>query len=121
MQIVEDQVGSPTWTYRLAIQISALINANAIGTYHATSEGYCTRYDFARYIFDKLKIKVKLNPCRMEDYPQAANRPLNCILENRLLKKQGINVMPEWQQDVDIFLDRFGKEMVKNAKSAKRK
>ncbi|MBW1802244.1 MAG: dTDP-4-dehydrorhamnose reductase [Deltaproteobacteria bacterium] len=121
LKIVEDQVGSPTWTYRLAIQIRTLIKANAIGTYHATSEGYCTRYDFARYIFDKLKIKINLTPCRMKDYRQVANRPSNCILENRLLKKQAINVMPDWQQDVNIFLDRFGKEMVKNAKSAKRK
>ena len=117
LKVVEDQFGSPTWTYRLALQIKELIKNNAKGTYHATSEGYCSRFEYAEYVLKKLKVKVSIKPCTINDYPQPAERPVNCILENRLLKKQGINIMNDWKEDVDIFLDQFGKELVKNAKA----
>ena len=71
----------------------------------------------AKTIFKKLKIKTTLEPCRLADYPQVAKRPLNCILENRLLKKQGLNLMPEWEEDVITYLNQFGKELVKSAKA----
>ena len=119
LKVVTDQFGSPTWTYRLALQIKELIKHDAKGTYHATSEDYCTRFEYARHILGKLKIKTKLEECGMDDYPQAAARPANCILENRLLKKQGINIMPEWKKDVDAFLGQFGGELVKRAKAGK--
>ncbi|MDY7034726.1 MAG: dTDP-4-dehydrorhamnose reductase [Thermodesulfobacteriota bacterium] len=117
LKVVEDQFGSPTWTYRLAQQIKELIKNNAKGTYHATAEGFCRRFEYAEYVFKKLKIKVSIKPCSLEDYPQPAKRPINCILENRLLKKQGINIMNDWKEDVDMFLDQYGKELVKRAKA----
>jgi len=120
LKVVNDQVGSPTWTYRLALQIKELIKHDAKGTYNATSKGYCSRYEYARYVLKKLKVKRSLKPCSLRDYPQPAKRPANCILENRLLKKQGINVMPDWKKDVDIFLDRFGDELIGQAKAGDR-
>ena len=118
LTVVNDQYGSPTWAYRLALQIRELIKSNAKGTYHATSEGYCTRFEYTRYVLKKLKIKKSLEPCRLSDYPRPARRPINCILENRLLKKQGINIMPDWEKDIDIYLERFGKDLIKRAKAA---
>jgi len=115
--VVNDQYGSPTWTYRIALQIKELLERDAKGTFHATSEGYCTWFDFAKTIFKALKIKATLEPCRLADYPQAAKRPLNCILENRLLKKQGLSVMTEWEEDVLTYLNQFGEELVKAAKA----
>ena len=53
----------------------------------------------------------------MNDYPQAAKRPANCILENRLLKKQGLNIMADWKKDLDTFLERFGEKLIKQAKA----
>lgn len=120
LKVVNDQFGSPTWTYRLALQIKDLIKNDAKGTYHATSEGYCTRFEYAQHVLKKLKVKVSLEPCRMNDFPQAAKRPTNCILENRLLKKQGINIMPNWKKDVNTFLDQFGQDLIKQAKAKKR-
>lgn len=119
IKVVKDQFGSPTWTYRLALQIKELIKNDAKGTYHATSEGYCNRFDFARRVFKKLRLKLTLEPCSMNDFALAAKRPTNCILENRLLKKQGIHIMREWQEDLDEFLRQFGKELVKKAKAGK--
>jgi dTDP-4-dehydrorhamnose reductase len=116
LKVVDDQFGSPTWTYRLGLQIKELIRNDAKGTYHATSEDYCSRFEYAQYILKKLKFKAPLEPCSTADYPQIAKRPRNCILENRLLKKQGIDKMVEWKRDVDVFLDRFGKDLMKQTK-----
>jgi dTDP-4-dehydrorhamnose reductase len=117
LKVVNDQFGSPTWTYRLAHQINELIKVDAKGTYHATSEGYCSHLDWARLVFKTLKIKVKLEPVSLNDYPHDAERPVNCILENRLLKKQGICFMPEWEKDLETYLEQFGGELVKEAKA----
>jgi len=117
LKIINDQFGSPTWTLSVARQIKELLKRDAKGTFHATSEGYCTWFDFTKIIFKKLKIKVPLEPMSMADYPYVAKRPVNCILENRLLKKQGLNLIPEWQKDIKTYLSKFGSDLVKRAKA----
>jgi dTDP-4-dehydrorhamnose reductase len=117
VRIINDQFGSPTWTHSVALQIKELLKRDAKGTFHATSEGYCTWFDFAKIIFKKLKIKVPLEPMHMADYPYVVKRPVNCILENRLLKKQSLNLMPEWEKDIKAYLSKFGSELVKRAKA----
>ena len=117
IKVVNDQFGSPTWTHSVALQIKELLKRDAKGTFHATSEGYCTWFDLAKNIFKKLKIKVPLEPVSIADYPQVAKRPINCILENRLLKKQGLNLMQDWEKDVKDYLNEFGSELVKLAKA----
>ena len=119
IKVIDDQVGSPTWTYRLALQIKALLKTDVKGTFHATSEGYCSRYEFAKQVFEQLNIKTPIKPCSISEYPQPAKRPLNCILENRLLKNLGYNVMGDWKDDVNEYIDMFGKEIVKEAKAKK--
>jgi dTDP-4-dehydrorhamnose reductase len=114
IKVASDQAGSPTWTYRLALQIDRLLEADGRGTYHATSEGYCSRFECAKHVFDILGIKTRVEPCKMKDFKGAAKRPENCILENRLLKKQGIDIMPDWKDDVEIFLNKFGDDLLKN-------
>ena len=120
LKVVHDQLGSPTWAYRLALQIKELIRRDAIGTYHATSEGFCSPLECAEFIFKTLKVKVKLEPIPLAKYPFTAKRPVNCILENRLLKKQGINLMPDWEKDLKSFLEKNKKELLKEARSRKR-
>jgi dTDP-4-dehydrorhamnose reductase len=117
IRVVEDQFGSPTWSYRLAQQIQELIRSDGKGTYHATAEGYCSRLDYAQFIVDKLNLKVSLDPCSLSECRRKARRPANCILENRLLKKHGFNLMAEWKEDLDLFLDRFGENLIKQAKA----
>ena len=122
MKVIEDQIGSPTWTYRLALQIKEILNSDAKGTFHVTSEGYCSRFEYAKHILNRLKIKGTVRSCKMDEYPaQAAKRPVNCILENRLLKKMGLNIMPDWKEDLDTYLEQYGKELVKKARMKKSK
>lgn len=120
LRVVSDQFGSPTWTYRLALQIKELLETDSKGTYHATAEGYCSRLEFAQHVFKKLKLKVVLEPCQMSDFPRPAKRPANCLLENRLLKKLGINIMPHWKEDVDAFLSQYGQDLIKKIRAKKR-
>jgi dTDP-4-dehydrorhamnose reductase len=120
LSVVDDQFGSPTWTYRLALQIKELIKRDTKGTFHATSEGYATPFEYAKHVFKKLKVKVSLESSSLRDYEQPAKRPRNCILENRLLKKQGSNIMRPWKEDVDAFLDQYGTSLMKQARAKKR-
>jgi dTDP-4-dehydrorhamnose reductase len=119
LKVVDDQFGSPTWAHRLALQTKELLHHDGKGTYHATSEGYCSRFECAEFIIKKLGLRARVEPCSMKDLHDAAKRPYNCLLENRLLKKQGISVMPDWKEDLDTFLEKFGEELVREAKEKK--
>jgi dTDP-4-dehydrorhamnose reductase len=118
LKVVDDQLGSPTWTYRLAQQIQALVDHGGMGTYHCTAEGFCSRFEWAAFIVQKLGLDIPVEPCSTDEFPRAAKRPVNSILENRLLKKQGINVMKDWKEDLDEFLDKFGQELIREASEA---
>ena len=113
LYVVNDQFGSPTWSYRLAQQIKVLIDNRKEGVYHATSESYCSRYEWAKYFLEKMEITIPVLSCSSEKYPTPAIRPLNSILENRQLKIEGLNIMPNWQKDLDIFIDTYGEMLLK--------
>lgn len=118
ISVVNDQFGSPTWSYRVARQIKLLIDNRRQGVYHATSEGYCSRYEWAKYFLDRMKIKTPVVPCATKDYPTPAVRPVNSILENRQLKREGLNVMPNWQKDLGLFIDKYGGELLREQAAA---
>jgi len=113
IHVVNDQFGSPTWSYRLAQQIKLLIDNRKDGIYHATSEGYCSKYEWAKYFLEKMEIKIPVLSCATKEYPTPAIRPVNSILENRQLKSEGLNIMPNWQKDLDIFIDKYGEQLLK--------
>lgn len=118
LKVVNDQFGSPTWAHRLALQIKALLENDGKGTYHATAEGYCSRFEYATFILEKLGIKATLEPCEMKDLGGfLATRPANCLLEIRHLRKQGINVMINWKEDLETFLETSGEELIRIAKT----
>ncbi|MFH0879701.1 MAG: dTDP-4-dehydrorhamnose reductase [Lentisphaerota bacterium] len=106
-KVVNDQFGSPTWSYRLAEQIARVAEAGGRGIYHATSEGHGTWYDLATKFLTAMQVPFAIEPCTTADYPTPARRPGNSILENRRLKMQSINVMKDWQEDVEEFAAKF--------------
>lgn len=118
IRVPDDEYGSPTWSHRLALQIKELMEKNAKGTYHVTAEGHCSRFEYAKYVLDKLDIKATLEPCSIKDL-KGPKTPANCLLENRLAKKQGFSIMVDWKDDLDSFLDEFGKALIKGAKTKK--
>jgi len=113
IKVVNDQFGSPTWSYRLARQIVRLIETHSRGIYHATAEGCCTWYELADYFFDKMNLPNRVVPCSSEEYPTPAARPVNSILKNRKLEENKINIMASWQSDLDAFVSRFRGDLIK--------
>ena len=118
LRIPEDQFGAPTWSYRLALQIKTLLEKEGRGTYHLTAGGYCSRFEFAKHLLSRLNIKTPIEPCSLKDLNDPFTIPANCLLENRLSKKHGLNVMVDWEEDLDRFLEKFGKELIREARRA---
>lgn len=112
IKVVNDQYGSPTWSFRLAQQIERIIEADGCGIYHATSEGYCTWYELARYFMKRMNVEHNIVPCSTDEYPTPAVRPQNSILDNRKLKEQGINLMPHWEEEIDQFVAIFKEALI---------
>jgi dTDP-4-dehydrorhamnose reductase len=107
IRVVHDQYGSLTWTYRLAGQIKTLLESGLTGTIHATAEGHCSWYEGAKYFLECMEVPHTMEPCTTAEYPTPAKRPANSILENRRLKKHGLNRMNPWQKDIELFAARY--------------
>ena len=104
--VVGDQVMSPTGTADLARALAVLVTTDAFGTYHVTSAGACSYYDFARTIFRKTGIEAALKPTTTEAYGAPAARPLYTVLDNGRIRSLGIAKMPSWEDALDDYLAR---------------
>jgi dTDP-4-dehydrorhamnose reductase len=107
IKVVNDQFGSPTWSYSLARQIRKLIEVKGQGIYHTTSEGYCTWYEAAEYFLEQMGIEHTIRPCTTEEYPTPAQRPRNSILKNARLQEENVDTMAHWKSDMDLYVARF--------------
>ncbi|MEN7973699.1 MAG: dTDP-4-dehydrorhamnose reductase, partial [Verrucomicrobiota bacterium] len=96
-KVVDDQWGSPTWSYTLARQIRAVAEKCATGIFHASSEGYCSWYNLACTFLDQLGIAHDFVPCTSDEFPTPTKRPFNSIMENARAKELGINVFDDWK------------------------
>lgn len=118
LQVVDDQYGSLTWSWRLALQIERLLGEDLTGIVHATAEGYGTWYEGARLFLDCMQVPCTMRPCTTADYPTPARRPANSILENGRLKERGCNLMLPWQEDVRLFAERYQEALLAEARAA---
>jgi len=105
VRVVDDEIVSPTFTRDIAAQIHRMMHADAAyGLYHVTSEGACSWYAFAKEIFAISKSSVRLNKANPDEFPMKVNRPKYSVLENKFLKEQGLNVMPDWKEALASYL-----------------
>ncbi|HEV2961019.1 MAG TPA: dTDP-4-dehydrorhamnose reductase [Candidatus Angelobacter sp.] len=104
LRVVDDQRVTPTPTVEIAQQLTLLSKTSDYGIYHATSEGSCTWYEFARAIFDLAGTKVRLERARPGDFPTKARRPQNSVLENAALKSKSLNIFSHWRAGLEIYL-----------------
>lgn len=116
LKVVDDQYGSLTWSYTLARQIEKCLTSDICGIAHATSEGYSTWYQAARYFLDKLGLSYSMRGCTTAEYPTPAHRPANSILQNTVLEAKGLSVFVDWRKELDSYLERFGEKLVKEAR-----
>lgn len=104
VSVVNDQIGSPTYTFDLAKLCLDMIITDKYGIYHATNEGICSWYDFANEIFSIAKMDVKVNPVDSSSFPTKAQRPKNSRLEKNELDKAGFKRLPSWQEAVQHYI-----------------
>jgi len=104
LKVVNDQIGSPTSTIEVAKVICKLLLKKPQGFFHFASAGYISRYDMAKFIFEKLSMDVKLLPCKSSDYITAAARPLNSRFDCRKIMALLNEPITPWQVPLENFL-----------------
>ena len=104
LNIINDQVGSPTYTADLAPLLVDMMETDKYGIYHAMNEETCSWYEFANEIFKQSGIEVKTNPITTDQYPTAAKRPMNSRMSKAKLKANGFNLLPTWQEALAHYL-----------------
>ena len=102
--VVNDQFGSPTYTYDLARLLVDMVQTDRYGCYHATNEGICTWYEFACEIFRQAGVQINVVPVTAAEYPAKAKRPSNSRMSKEKLTKNGFERLPEWQDALARYL-----------------
>ncbi|MFZ0561374.1 MAG: dTDP-4-dehydrorhamnose reductase [Terriglobales bacterium] len=104
LRVVDDEMVSPTSTTELAKQIALLSRTDSYGLYHATAEGSCSWYEFARTIFETTNTRVNLKVAAPGEFPSKVPRPKYSVLENRGLKTLSLNSFRSWQEGLTLYL-----------------
>lgn len=107
LNVVSDQIGSPTYTPDLARLVCDMVVTEKYGIYHGTNEGFCSWAEFAAQIMKTAGKSTKIVPILTKDYKCAAERPLNSRLSKKCLDDAGFERMPTWQN----ALERYIKEL----------
>ena len=104
VSVVNDQIGSPTYTYDLAVLLVDMIQTDQYGFYHATNEGLCSWYDFAVEIFRQAGMEVSVTPVSSDQVPAKAKRPSNSRMSKDKLTEKGFCRLPSWQDALGRYL-----------------
>ena len=109
VRVVNDQIGTPTYTLDLSKLLADMCESEKYGCYHATNEGgYISWYDFTKEIYSQAGYKTNVIPVTTEEYGLSkAKRPYNSRLDKSKLKENGFELLPEWKD----ALSRYSKEM----------
>jgi len=106
IRVVDDERVTPTPTSEVAQQLVVLSRTEDYGLYHATAEGECSWYEFAKAIFELSGCNVRLEAARPGEFPAKVARPKYSVLENAALKRKSRNVFKHWKQGLERYLLR---------------
>lgn len=107
VNVVCDQIGSPTYTADLAPLLCDMVQTEKYGVYHATNEGVCSWAEFAREIFRLAGKRTKVVDISTSEYPTKALRPLNSRMSKDKLEKAGFYRLPTWQDALGRYLEEL--------------
>ncbi len=115
LTVVNDQHGSPTWTWDLAELIRTIIETDnaAYGIYHFSGEGHCTWYNYAEEIYrlgkenDLISSDCTLIPCSSKEFPTPAKRPAYSLLSKNKVNKNFSYIVPHWKESLKDFMIAF--------------
>ena len=105
LNVIYDQVGSPTYTKDLSPLLVDMIETDKYGIYHATNEGFCSWYDFANEIFKVIGANIKVNPIETSQYPTKAKRPFNSKMSKQKLIDNGFKVLRSWRDATKDYIN----------------
>ena len=113
LNVVNDQIGSPTYTVDLAHLLVELAQTDLYGTYHGTNEEFCSWAELAEFVFEITNKKVKVNKVSTEEYLAITNasqalRPKNSKLDKTKLEEIGLGKLPTWKNAVERFCIEMG-------------
>ena len=112
LSIVNDQIGSPTYTKDLSRLLVDMLETSKYGLYHATNEGYCSWYEFANTIFKLANINIDIKAINSNEYASRAKRPLNSKLSKDKLIEYGFKPLPHWEDALKDYLIRRGELLI---------
>ncbi len=104
LNVVCDQIGSPTYTYDLSHLLCDMIVTERYGTYHATNEGVCSWAEFAAEIMQAAGKSTVIHPIPTSEYPTRASRPLNSRMSKDKLEENGFSRLPHWKDALKRYL-----------------
>lgn len=113
--VVNDQFGSPTYTFDLARLLVDMVQTEKYGVYHATNEGICSWYEFACAIFRIAGIDMKVIPVSTQEYNAKAKRPANSRMSKAKLSEQGFERLPVWEDALERYIAELQKQAVTGA------
>ncbi|AHA75030.1 dTDP-4-dehydrorhamnose reductase [Bacillus thuringiensis] len=111
VNVVGDQIGSPTYTYDLARLLVDMVVTEKYGTYHATNEGFCSWAEFAQEIFEIAGQDVKVNSITTEEYPTRAVRPKNSRMSKQKLIDNGFEPLQDWKKATKHYITQLQQEV----------
>ncbi|MDK7472877.1 dTDP-4-dehydrorhamnose reductase [Bacillus paranthracis] len=111
LNVVGDQIGSPTYTYDLARLLIDMVVTEKYGTYHATNEGFCSWAEFAQEIFEIAGQDVKVNSITTEEYPTRAVRPKNSRMSKQKLIDNGFEPLQDWKKATKHYITQLQQEV----------
>ena len=107
LNVVADQIGSPTYTVDLATLLVDMIHTNKYGIYHATNEGECSWAEFAEEIFKVASMDVKVNHISTTEYPTKANRPMNSKMSKISIENNNFNKLSLWNKSLEKYINEI--------------
>lgn len=107
IRVVDDQISCPTSSDYLASSIIKLINCNKLGVYNITNSGYCSKFEFAKFILNLFDIKTNLISCSSDEYKSPAKRPSFSALDNQKFRNEVSSDEVTWQQALIDFKDKY--------------
>ena len=107
LDVIDDQIGSPTYTKDLAPLLVDMIENDKYGTYHATNEGFCSWYEFAKEIFNTANIDIEVNPISTLQYKTRAKRPMNSKMSKEKISENGFNKLRNWKDAVKEYISNI--------------
>lgn len=112
LKVVNDQIGSPTWTKDIVAQTLKILESGQTGLFHVASHGEISRFEFAKLFLQRLYPGAKIEPCTTKEYPLPAKRPARSSLSGERLKSLGIDLMRPLEVSLAEFIDKYGEHLL---------